>query len=218
MAINTDKGSAIYSPLVLKLYDTWVLGISNRFAWKCSTHEVLLPFFRRNVGLRHLDVGVGTGFYPCHAGLSQQTQITFMDLNPSSLKAASIRFGRGSTKTILHDVMTPLPAQEGGGYDSISLFYLLHCLPGNISDKGIVLSNLKSHLLPNGRLFGATILGDSANHNAFGKKLMTIYNRKGIFGNHCDTAEGLKAELEKHFASVNIRVEGKVALFEASNS
>lgn len=218
MTSNVDKGSAIYSPLVLKLYDTWVLGISNRFAWKCSTHKVLLPFFRQNVGLRHLDVGVGTGFYPCHAGLSQQTQMTLMDLNPSSLKAASIRFGRDSTKTILHDVMTPLPAQEGGAYDSISLFYLLHCLPGDISDKGVVLANLKSHLKPNGRLYGATILGNSVSHNVFGKKLMAIYNRKGIFGNYYDTAAGLKAELEKHFANVSIRVEGKVALFEASNT
>lgn len=47
---------------------------------------------------------------------------------------------------------------------------------------------------------------------------MAIYNRKGIFGNYYDTAAGLKAELEKHFANVSIRVEGKVALFEASNT
>ncbi|WP_223531707.1 MULTISPECIES: hypothetical protein [unclassified Pseudomonas] len=33
---------------------------------------------------------------------------------------------------------------------------------------------------PQGILFGATILSDAADHNGFGRKLMTIYNRKGI--------------------------------------
>lgn len=71
MNFDTEKGAAIYSPLMLKLYDWWVLGISNRYAWRCSTDAVLLPFFRQHVGRRHLDVGVGTGFYPVHAGFHQ---------------------------------------------------------------------------------------------------------------------------------------------------
>jgi hypothetical protein len=59
----TAPGAAIYTPIVLKLYDWWVLEVSNRLAWRCPTSTVLLPFFAAHVGARHLDVGVGTGYY-----------------------------------------------------------------------------------------------------------------------------------------------------------
>ena len=71
---DTDKGAAVYSPLVLGIYDLWVLGISNRYAWRCSTTAVLLPFFRQHIGQRHLDVGVGTGFYPAKTMPSASTR------------------------------------------------------------------------------------------------------------------------------------------------
>jgi SAM-dependent methyltransferase len=212
---DTDQGAAIYSPLVLKLYDWWVLGISNRYAWQCSTRAVLLPFFRRHLGDRHLDVGVGTGFYPARASLPQSARLTLLHLNPVSLHAAQRRLMRRSTQVVRHDVMNPLPGRVGKNMDSISLFYLLHCLPGTMTDKSKVFGHLKAHLAPDGVLYGATILGDEAGHNAFGRKLMALYNRKGIFGNQHDTRDGLALALKHHFAKVDIRVEGKVALFEA---
>jgi len=212
---DTDKGAAVYSPMVLKLYDAWVLGISNRYAWQCSTRQVLLPFFQRHAGRHHLDVGVGTGFYPANAGLPADACVTLMDLNSGSLQAAQHRLNRSSTTLVQHDVMTPLPASSEGSFDAISLFYLLHCLPGTMVEKGRVFANLKPHLKPEGVLYGATILGDEANHNGLGRKLMDVYNRKGIFGNRHDTRDGLEQALREHFAQVVIRVEGKVALFEA---
>lgn len=213
--IDTDKGAAIYSPLILKLYDWWVLGLSNRFAWQCSTRKVLLPFFREHAGKRHLDVGVGTGFYPAKARTSGSSQFTLVDLNRDSLDAAQRRLSRRSTQKILHDVMDPLPPRTPHDFDAISLFYLLHCLPGKMSDKAAVFGHLKSHLASDGVLYGATILGDEIAHNAFGRRLMALYNRKGIFGNKHDTREGLELALRQHFAEVVIRIEGKVALFEA---
>jgi SAM-dependent methyltransferase len=215
LAHDTEKGAAVYSPLVLKLYDGWVLGISNNHAWQCSTRKVLLPFFRQHAGRRHLDVGVGTGFYPAKAGLPADAHVTLMDLNPRSLLAAQRRLGRASTQVIQHDVMMPLPAGNEAAFDAISLFYLLHCLPGSMADKGRVFAHLKGQLKPAGVLYGATILGDAAGHNRFGRKLMALYNRKGIFGNRHDTREGLEQALRRHFAQVSVRVVGKVALFEA---
>ncbi len=47
---DTDQGAAVYTPLILKLYDWWVLGFSNRYAWQCSTRAVLLPFFQQHMG------------------------------------------------------------------------------------------------------------------------------------------------------------------------
>jgi ubiquinone/menaquinone biosynthesis C-methylase UbiE len=87
--LGTEAGASVYSPAVLKLYDWWVLGLSNRFAWKCPTKTVLLPFFKEYIGRSHLDVGVGTGFYLAQAGLSVQHEITLLDLNANSLRAAA---------------------------------------------------------------------------------------------------------------------------------
>jgi SAM-dependent methyltransferase len=214
MTDSSAAGAAVYSPLTLALYDAWVLGISNRYAWRCPTREVLLPFFRANVRARHLDVGVGTGYYPAKALLPADTQVTLLDLNPSSLEAARRRIGRASTRTLQHDVMKPIPGNER--FDSISLFYLLHCLPGPLQAKAAIFGNLKHNLQPGGVLFGATILGDEADHNGFGRKLMAVYNKKGIFGNRHDTQLGFEAHLREHFRHVTLKREGCVLLFRAA--
>ncbi|WP_342654452.1 class I SAM-dependent methyltransferase [Pseudomonas sp. F3-2] len=214
MTDSSAAGAAVYSPFTLALYDAWVLGISNRYAWRCPTKEVLLPFFRANAGLRHLDIGVGTGYYLANAQLPADTQITLLDLNPSSLEAARRRIDRPGTRTLQHDVMTPIPGDEL--FDSISLFYLLHCLPGPLDAKAAIFGTLKHNLQPGGVLFGATILGDEAGHNGFGRKLMAVYNKKGIFGNRGDTQLGFEAHLRQHFRDVTLKREGKVLLFRAA--
>ena len=208
---NTQKNAAIYTPLILKLYDWWVLGISNRFAWECPTRDILLPFFRRYISSRHLDVGVGTGFYLANTKFPPYAEVVLLDVNVNSLEAASRRLQHVKTQCIQHDVMLPLPQQME--FDSISLFYLLHCLPGKFNEKENVIINLKRQLSSKGILYGATILGEEANHNQFGRKLIKLYNRKGIFGNQSDTAEELKTMLERHFRTVEICRYGKVALF-----
>ncbi|AHF66879.1 MULTISPECIES: class I SAM-dependent methyltransferase [Pseudomonas] len=212
---SSEAGAAVYSPLTLKLYDWWVLGVSNRFAWQCSTTQVLQPFFNRHVGARHLDVGVGTGYYLANANLPISTEVTLLDLNSSSLEAARQRFGRPGIRVIRHDVFKPFEPGHETGFDSISLFYLLHCLPGTMSDKAQVFANLKTRLKDDGVLFGATILGDEAGHNGFGRKLMDVYNKKGIFGNRSDSVASLRNALALHFKDVTVEVTGKVALFTA---
>lgn len=210
---DSQAGAAVYSPLTLRLYDAWVLGLSNRYAWGCPTAEVLLPFFRRQVGRRHLEVGVGTGYYLAKAELPADTEVTLLDLNPASLAAAQGRFGRPA-QTLRHDVLEPL-GPTVGPFDSIALYYLLHCLPGSLAQKGRVFAQLAPVLAPGGVLFGATILGDTAGHNRFGQRLMALYNRKGIFGNAHDTLADLERELRRHFAQIELRQVGRVALFSA---
>jgi len=210
---DSQAGAAVYSPLTLRLYDAWVLGISNRYAWGCPTAEVLLPFFRQHVGRRHLEAGVGTGYYLAKADLPADTEVTLLDLNPASLAAARQRLGRPA-QTLRHDVLEPLDASLGP-FDSIALFYLLHCLPGTLVQKGRAFAQLAPSLAPEGVLFGATILGDTAGHNGFGQRLMALYNRKGIFGNAGDTLADLEGELHQHFVQVELRQVGRVALFSA---
>lgn len=211
---NTENGAKVYSPLVLKLYDWWVLKISNNYFWKCSTKSILLPFFKKNLSQKHLDVGVGSGFYLKHAQLNEHHKVTLMDLNVNSLKTAAARLYPLTVKIVKHDIMQPLPEDDFELYDSISLFYLIHCLPGEMLEKELIFDNLKKKLATNGVIYGATILGE-VDHNFGGAFLIDFYNKKGIFGNKKDNLKALKRILNKNFNDVEINVVGQVALFEA---
>ena len=101
------------------------------------------------------------------------------------------------------------------GFGSISLNYLLHCLPGNLASKSIVFENVKPLLRDGGLIFGSTILGEGVPHNPLAKQLMKIYNAKGVFSNLSDRQSDLEAGLKAHFDEHTIHVAGCVALFSA---
>src|SRR5882757_9178734 len=215
--LNSEAGASVYSPTILKLYDFGVLGLSNRFAWQCPTKTVLLPFYKEHLGRKHLDVGVGTGFYIARAGLTRSHQVGLLDLNENSLRAAAAQVKKAEVHTFLRDVMKPGSEPADTGYDSVSLFYLLHCLPGTMDDKETAIANLKRYLSKDGVLYGATILGEEANHNLMGRTLLKLYNDKGALHNLGDTFEGLQRMLRRQFGDVQVRRHNKVALFVARN-
>jgi SAM-dependent methyltransferase len=207
----------VYSPIILKIYNFGVLGFSNRFAWQCSTKEVLLPFYKKHLGLKHLDVGVGTGYYLARAGLTKSHRIGLLDLNENSLRTAADQVKEAEVRIFKRDVMQPFAEPADTGYDSISLFYLLHCLPGTMDDKGTAIANLRRYLSNNGVLYGATILGDEAAHNPIGRLALKVYNQKGIMHNLADTLDGLDRILKRQFRNVQVQRHNKVALFVARN-
>lgn len=102
-------------------------------------------------------------------------------------------------------------------FDSISVNYLLHCLPGNFVEKSILFENLKNLLSDEGVLFGSTILGKGVEVNFCAQKIMNIYNKKGIFCNFDDDYDSLSKSLSEHFSKVDIRIIGCVALFSCKN-
>ena len=112
-----EAGQAVYSPLVLSVYDILVLGISNRLLWRCPTPG-LVDLYNRNLGARHLDIGVGTGYFLDHAKWPvSRPDITLLDLNPNSLAAAARRIGyedRRSSSGIAATALTPRPLPYGG--------------------------------------------------------------------------------------------------------
>lgn len=61
MTKEVEAGQAVYSPAVLAIYDLYVFGLSNRFAWKCKTAN-LLQNYNDNISGNHLEIGVGSGF------------------------------------------------------------------------------------------------------------------------------------------------------------
>lgn len=212
----TEDGAAVYSPRVLKIYDRWVLGFSNTHAWKCRTDTVLLPFFRQHLSANHLDVGVGSGYYLANTASQPGQKVTLLDLNDNSLKAAAARIAHVQPTLVNEDVLQPRGVLGERKFDSISLFYLLHCLPGPMAHKGTAVFHLlRRHLTAGGTLYGATILGDASGHNWIGRRLMKLYNRKGIFGNRQDTLAALESALRRHFAKVTVWQQGHVALFRA---
>jgi 2-polyprenyl-3-methyl-5-hydroxy-6-metoxy-1,4-benzoquinol methylase len=198
---------------MLRFYDVFVLGFSNRFAWRCPSAH-LLRQYDRLAGARHLDVGVGTGWFldRCRWPV-ERPSITLVDLNENSLAAAASRIRRYGPETVTANVLEPLPL-SGRSFESVGINFLLHCLPGQIEAKaGTVLDNLTPQLAPGGVLFGSTILGRGVRHNGIGRLLMSAYNRKGIFSNANDDADGLRRALDGRLADVVVDVIGTVALF-----
>lgn len=299
-----EAGAAVYSPWFLDyIYDFLVLTVSNTYVWGCPTRSVQLPFYHRHLGgldrgikrqgrteeednadgpqeLRHLEIGVGTGYYVRHTDWSfassttttssscpRHTKLTLMDLNEHTLERgrhmAGLSASSSSSSTeennnftidcIKHDVMQPLdqarsiefsfpataatttPEGEENSkttpkFDSISLFFLFHCLPYTDKDKDNtnsehptkvqILAQLKDWLAtdsnPDAVIYGSTILGKGVKHNWLGRWLMPVYNRKGIFGNYEDSEETFATVLRENYEHVELKVVGRVLLFAAS--
>lgn len=208
-----EAGQAVYSPLVLKIYDWFVLGFSNRLIWRCPT-PALRALYDRNVSVRHVDIGVGTGYFLDNANWPvPEPAITLVDLNPNSLTAAAKRIRRFVPRTVVANALEPLPPL--GPFDSAGLCYLLHCLPGAIEAKAAVFDHLRPTLALGARVFGATILQGDAPRSKPAQGLMNLYNKKGIFSNAHDTRQALETALKRRFTGVNIEMRGAVALFEA---
>jgi hypothetical protein len=212
-ADEVEAGQRVYTPLLLRAYDLFVLGFSNRLVWRCRSSRMLARY-DGHVGARHLDVGVGTGWFLDRCTWPVESPaITLLDLNEHSLSAASERIRRYAPATVRANVLDPVDLGDRQ-CDSIAANYLFHCLPGELEWKArTVTTNLRPYLAPGGVFFGSTILGRGVRHNLLGRRLMRLYNRKGIFSNVDDDEQGLAQGLSSVLADVEIEVIGAVALF-----
>jgi SAM-dependent methyltransferase len=195
--------------------------------WGCSTAFTVLPFYKRFLehSSSHLEVGPGSGYYFVQPStlplINKLKRLTLLDLNPNPLRYASERaVAAGYTgpeiETYVRSVFDPLPLDLHGAFDTISLTYIFHCLPGAFPNKA---SHVAATLLPalapgpDSTLYGSTILGRSGHHTRLGQFLMSLYNSKGIFSNYEDDAQGLKAGLAPYFEEVEVEIVGATALF-----
>ncbi|GAQ37826.1 hypothetical protein AtubIFM55763_006765 [Aspergillus tubingensis] len=222
-------GWEIYSSITLTIYDIIVHWWNDNYVWRCPL-PVLSSFFAANVGPRHMDIGVGTGLFPVQhrEQMRQRHQewpqhLVLVDMNPSCLQKSAERIDCPSkTECVQASVFEPFTVPAGQGslgaspkFDSISMMYLLHCLPPPTDHKATVFAHLKRHLTAEGTLFGATILGYGAQHNLLGRLTMRLYNWKGIFGNTDDNPEVFVKALENEFEEVETHIVGVVLLFRA---
>lgn len=207
-------GQAVYTKRLLNAYDFLVLGVSNRFIWRCPTPK-LLEHYNRHVSGNHLDVGVGTGYFLDRCKFpSPSPRVALMDLNPNSLEFAARRIARYAPETYVRNVLEPI-ADPPAAFDSIGVNYLLHCLPGDIAAKAAAFDHLLPLLNPGGVIFGSTLLQGGVKRTWAAKRLMKFYNKKGVFTNTADDLDGLDRELRRRFREVQIDTVGCAVIFSA---
>jgi SAM-dependent methyltransferase len=213
-----------YKAPILFFYDVGVYKIWNPFIWKCPSLQ-LEEHFKQYIRSPHLEAGCGTG-YLFHRYMTSEKQaiehvkeqfhLTLLDYSPGSLNWAARRLKDYTPCTIRHNLMLPLPPVSRP-YESICLNYVLHCVPGNFTEKEKVIVNLKESMAPGGILFGSTILSESSATGYSAKLVLVFYNLLGSFHNLQDTEEGLIEVLSKNFHYIDCHVIGSVALFAASD-
>jgi len=209
---QVEAGQAVYSKSTLALYDWLVLRFSNRMIWACPWKRILALYDRHVTG-NHLDVGVGTGYFLDRCRFpNDRPRLGLMDLNPACLDAAATRVARYRPEVYRANVLDP-SGLEIPRFDSISMTYLLHCLPGTIKTKSAVFRHLKPLVNQGGVMFGATLLSEGVDRSWAAKRLMAFYNSKEIFTNDQDDLQGLRAMLSEHLTAVTVEVVGCAALF-----
>jgi ubiquinone/menaquinone biosynthesis C-methylase UbiE len=209
---ETLAGQAAYTRWTLPLYDFLVLRVSCRLIWNCPAQR-LEQHYQQHVTANHLDVGVGTGYFLDHCRFPSQTpRLALMDLSPTALAFAARRVARYRPDTYFRNILEPIEF-SADRFDSISLSYVLHCLPGNLETKAAALDHLARLMNPGAVLFGATLLQGGVRPGWGARRLMAIYNRKGIFSNREDTLDSLALSMNQRFRDVTIEVAGCCALF-----
>lgn len=206
-------GQAVYTPRALRAYDTVVVRLSNRFIWRCPA-TLVREHYDRHVQAHHLDVGPGTGYYLDRCQFSHSPTITLLDPNPDVLRFTSDRISRYRPTSHAADALKPIDL-AAASFGSVALAHVLHCLPGNMDTKAVVFDNVIPLVQAGGVIFGTTILNQQAGHTWVGRKLMEVYNAKGIFTNKEDDPEALDRVLAERFRRYELDVVGSVAVFAA---
>ena len=207
-------GQSAYTPLLLRVYDPFVLGVAARLVWRCPTAR-LVEGYRRHVRGNHLDVGPGTGYFLAESGLPAGSRVTLVDPNPNVLDHASQRLRHLSLTAVEADVLKPLPVD--GPFDSAALHLVIHCLPGPLSRKAAAVANGAAVLAPTGVLFGASVLGTAGPQTWLSRRVLDTFNRRAAFDNLDDTADGLREILGASFERVELETVGSVAIFVATD-
>ncbi|MDF2374941.1 MAG: class I SAM-dependent methyltransferase [Verrucomicrobiales bacterium] len=209
---DLEKGYMSYTRRSLTFYDWWVLGISNRWIWKCPTEEIV-KLYQEHISDNHLEVGVGTGYFLEKVLPVGKPRVALLDINRDCLEVAGARISEYRPEIYQENVLEPFPL-PGAGYDSIAINYLLHCLPGNLEIKaGKVMDHLAPYLHDQGTLFGSTILGANIKRPLAASLLMKLYNKKGVFSNSQDSLGAVMGALSTRFKAFNVEVHGCVVLF-----
>ncbi|WP_421840495.1 class I SAM-dependent methyltransferase [Mycobacterium sp.] len=183
-------------------------------AWRCPANN-LIELYKRSLGARHLELGVGTGYLMARSRFPvANPNITLVDMNEMTLDYTAQRMRNFNCTKVIGDALQPLPVPEDS-HDSAALSLLLHCIPGTLLEKGVAIKHAAAAVRPGGIVFGGTVLSSGVPVSAVGRWLMNNLNKKGVFHNEQDSFEDLRTVLEQNFDDYEIYNRGCVGLFRA---
>lgn len=208
-----NKSQKYFNPIALILYDFIVYDIITPLFWGFPI-STLIGHYKRNLKNNHLEVGVGTGILLKNSLQRSQSRLGLMDLSQSCLDKSKQRLQRYLPEIYRQNILIPIN-QSIPKFDSIGINYVMHCIPGSFSEKGLVFKHLKALLNEGGVLFGSSLMFNHKDQGLFSKFVMRLLNIMGIFNNSEDTSEALEIALRAHFNDVQIVKIGSATLFSA---
>jgi hypothetical protein len=214
---RVKRSQQFFSKGSLFFYDFLLYGVISKYA-RGGPIRRLDSHYRKYVGHNHLEVGVGTGFLLNRVGFdSANPRLALMDLNRDCLEKTKRRVARRAPETYIQNLWEPIH-HNIKNFDSIGINYVMHCVPGNFKEKGVVFTRLQPLLNENGVLFGTTVLSDNIHKNVLARPFMWLMNSLGVFNNRGDNADDLKECLETNFQLIEFEVVGVTAFFAVKKS
>jgi hypothetical protein len=208
------KGAVGYTKTGLAVYDSLILGFNTPLVWKCPNAR-LLELYNRHVSGNHLDVGVGSGYFLDRCSFpAAAPRLGLLDLNPLCLAYCARRLKRYRPETHEYNVLEPLPSGIAP-FDSVSMTYLLHCMPGTIRTKAAAFENLRAIMTPGAVVFGATVLQGGVPLGWLARRMLASLNEKQIFSNTQDDLDGFRQVLAAQFTTSDVQAVGAVGVFWA---
>jgi SAM-dependent methyltransferase len=206
-------GQAAFTRTTLAFYD-WLLELTCNRIWRCPIEQTL-ELYQAHVSSSHLEVGVGTGYFLDRIKFpAAAPKLALLDLNPHCLSHTAKRLRRYAPEVYRANALKPIEVATQP-FGSVAINYVLHCMPGALSEKGVVFANLKPLIKPGGILFGSTVLRLGVPCDLRARAFMRLYNAYGVFCNLQDNLADLKTALESRYTEVRIDVVGCVASFTA---
>ena len=217
----------LYNPLTLLAYDAYVIGLSHKVFWGID-NGTIHDLYDQGMGRVHLDVGVGTGYFPAAALKRKRAdlhgrRVELLDNAPAALGRTARRLRRRLPEAVDTHQASALdrwPLAEDS-VESVGSTMMLHCLPGHgFANKKKVFTEAARVLAPGGFFYGCSILGeaDPAPISRPGARMRRFYNeRRDTLHNGADTEADLRQQLTAAFgetAKVEVGNEGAVALWQ----
>lgn len=209
-----DDGIKIYSQIGLRFYDLLIMGAVTRYVWNCPS-SVFVEFYREHVTANHADIGVGTGFCLDRCDFPESnSRLALIDLKLNCLEFAARRLARFHPEQYLWNASAS-PLVNVPAFESIGLGGILHCLPGDMNEKGRVFDALKSLSKRGTKIFGYTLVNDDVRATLRRRATFRLFHRAQIINCERDHAGALKRELATRFPQHSVRLHGCFAFFTA---
>lgn len=212
---RTDyDGVRIYSAALLFIYDFLIMRVLTPYVWRChpkNFQNLYLSLMSRN----HADIGVGTGYFLDRCRYQPgQVRIGLFDLQQNCLDYTARRLSRFQPETYRCNALSPIRI-GGERFDSIGLGGILHCIPGDFAQKGMVFDAIRPIMKANARVFGYTILNQGIEKTRLSRLVFFALQKLRVINGLHDSASQLSAELKKRFRICEVEVIGCIAIFRA---